>query len=88
MGPPPYELGSEVIRSAENSPTHDSIDAVKKVFYVSKCEQDRVWCRRGKWLDKFPQHRMLSPEGQLVGNAWVESKEIGECLQDTVQICG
>lgn len=88
MGPGPYELCSEILRSAEHAPAPSSIEGVKKFIYILECEDDEKWGWRGEWLEQFPQYRILSPEDQLVWNAWVESEEIQEFLLETLQICG
>ena len=87
VGPAPYRLGSEIIRSAEHAPAPSAIEEVGKFIYVLECESDEKWGWRGEWLDNFPTFRTLSPEDRAAWAEWVESEEIQKYLLETVQIC-
>jgi hypothetical protein len=83
----PFSQGEEILQKAEHAPVPLTIEDMKQFIHVLEIGEDgkNIW--RGEWLSTFPQFTSLSDEDREAWNAWLDTEDIQQYLQDALKKC-
>ena len=87
VGPPPYELGTEISTSPNHALVPKDREEVQRFIMVLEMTDDGVYGWSGELLATFPQYTDLDDQDLEAWKSWLNKPETDAFLDETIEGC-
>ncbi len=87
MGPPPYDLDTEIMLHAQHAPVPATREEAKMYIKVFEMCSDGKYSWRGEWLSLFPRYTELDERDLAAWNDWLNRPQTDQFLDETIEKC-
>ena len=87
LGPPPFDLGSEVLQVAQHAEVPSDRDAAKRFIRVLEFMDDGILGWRGEWLASFPSFTALDDNDLQAWKEWLALPITVSFIDETIERC-